>query len=83
MRDQRRSFRISTAMPSSLKPVGRPVIHSTSGNFANTLPTTDREPACSMSVALIQPISSPDACAKPLLIASYMPRSGSLTQPCR
>jgi len=79
-RDHWRSFRTSTAIPSSLKPVGRPVIHSTSGKVRKTPPTTNNDPACRRSVALIQPISSPVEWAKPLLIAWAWPRSGSLTQ---
>src|SRR5215813_10681975 len=69
-------------MPSSLKPVGRPVTHCTCGKLRKTVPTTNREPVCSMSVALIHPISSPEERPKPLLMASYMPRSGSLIHEC-
>src|SRR5260370_7844823 len=67
--------------PSGLKPVGLPVIHSSSGKVAKTLPTTNRPRVCNWSLEFSQPMISPLVRANPLLIASYMPLSGSLIHP--
>ena len=66
-------------MPLGLKRVGRPVSHSTAGNEAKTLPTTNRPLVCSRSLAFSQPMIFPVPCANAVFKASETPRSFLLT----
>src|SRR5439155_6109867 len=68
-------------MPSSLNKVGPSVIHSTFLRSRKMPPTAKRAPVWSMSVAVIQPMISPEVRANPLFRASYIPLSGSLIHP--
>src|SRR5574341_1744538 len=71
----------ATALPLSSQVRGyRLVIHSTSGKSEKISAATERAHGVYLSSLLSQAMISPVVFANPLLMASYCPSSGSLTQ---
>src|ERR1700694_1511568 len=66
--------------PSGLKPVGLPVIHSSSRSVAKTLPTTNSPRVCSWSLEFSHPMISPVDLANPAFSAANNPWFAWLNQ---